>query len=159
MSQHELFSTPREQDSLSPHTPLAERMRPRDLQELVGQEEVVGPGTSLRSAIENDLVGSLIFWGPPGSGKTTLARIIARRTNSHFISYSAGLSGIKEIKAVMQEAAHYRKLQGRRTILFVDEMVRSPAGKADYRWARCLALERLGIREQDDRGGKFSGSG
>lgn len=130
MTQHDLFSRP-EASSTRAHTPLAERMRPRDLDELVGQQEVVGPETPLRSAIENDQVGSLVFWGPPGSGKTTLARIIARRTHSHFVSYSAVVSGIKEIKAVMQEAERQRKLYGRKTILFVDEIHRFNKAQQD----------------------------
>ncbi len=106
-------------------------MRPRDLDELVGQEEVIGPGTPLRSAIDSDQVGSLILWGPPGSGKTTLARIVALRTQSHYIAYSAVLSGIKEIKAVMQQAEQQRKIYGRQTILFIDEIHRFNKAQQD----------------------------
>jgi putative ATPase len=113
------------------HTPLAERMRPRDLDEMLGQEEIVGPGTPLGAAIENDTVGSLILWGPPGSGKTTLARIIAHRTESDFVPYSAVLSGIKEIRAVMQEAERQRKLYGKKTILFIDEIHRFNKAQQD----------------------------
>ena len=133
MSQQQLFSEPESggRSAAAAHTPLAERMRPRDLDELIGQEEVIGPGTSLRSAIESDLVGSLILWGPPGSGKTTLARIIAHRTESHFVSYSAVLCGIKEIKAVMKDAEDQRRLHGRRTILFMDEIHRFNKAQQD----------------------------
>ncbi|HEY7818652.1 MAG TPA: replication-associated recombination protein A [Vicinamibacteria bacterium] len=106
-------------------------MRPRDLDELLGQEEIVGPGTALRAAIEKDDVGSLILWGPPGTGKTTLARIIALRTRSHFVPFSAVTSGIKEIKEVMRRAEDERKLHGRRTILFVDEIHRFNKAQQD----------------------------
>lgn len=106
-------------------------MRPHDLDELVGQEEVCGPGTALAAAIENDTLGSLILWGPPGSGKTTLARIIARRTESHFVPFSAVVSGIKEIKAVMHEAERQRNVYRRRTILFVDEIHRFNKAQQD----------------------------
>src|SRR5262249_25432335 len=101
--------------------PLADRMRPRTLEEFEGQEEILGPGKILRSAIENDEIRSLILWGPPGSGKTTLAWVIARRTQALFVPFSAVLSGIKEIKEVMAEAEAERRASRRRTILFVDE--------------------------------------
>jgi putative ATPase len=104
--------------------PLAERMRPRNLEEFAGQSEVVGPGALLSEAIRRDRIFSIIFWGPPGSGKTTLARIIAQRTQSHFVHFSAVLSGIKEIRAVVQEAHDQLRLQQKRTILFVDEIHR-----------------------------------
>ena len=84
--------------------PLAERMRPRTLDEFAGQEELLGPGKPLRVQIERDEIGSMLFWGPPGCGKTTLARLIARRTKSEFVPFSAVLSGIKEIKDVMAAA-------------------------------------------------------
>ncbi|MGH9461023.1 MAG: AAA family ATPase, partial [Vicinamibacteria bacterium] len=121
-----LFSEPDESNrkAARDHTPLAERMRPRDLDELLGQEEILGPGTPLRAAIETDTVGSLILWGPPGSGKTTLARIIAHRTASEFVPYSAVLAGIKEIRAVMQAAEQRRNLYGKKTTLFIDEIHR-----------------------------------
>src|SRR5271168_5394307 len=86
--------------------PLAERMRPRTLDEFIGQEKLLGPGKSLRVQIENDNLGSMLFWGPPGCGKTTLARLIARLTRSEFIAFSAVLAGIKEIKEVMAAAEH-----------------------------------------------------
>src|SRR5258708_35289536 len=88
--------------------PLADRMRPRTLEEFVGQEQLVGPGKPLRTQIERDDTGSLIFWGPPGTGKTTLAKIIARITKADFIDFSAVLAGIKEIKQVMPYAARAR---------------------------------------------------
>ena len=113
------------------HTPLAERMRPGDLDEVVGPYDFIGPGPPLRSAIETDLVSSIIFWGPPGSVKTTLARIIALKTNAHYIGYSAVLSGIKEIKVVMGEAERQRKVYGKKTILFVDEIHRFNKAQQD----------------------------
>lgn len=112
-------------------SPLAERMRPRRLAELVGHEKVVGEGGFLRRAIAADRVPSLIFWGPPGSGKTTLARIIAAETSSHFVPFSAVTSGIKEVKEVMAEAVRLRKAQGRRTLLFVDEIHRFNRAQQD----------------------------
>ncbi len=110
--------------------PLAERMRPRTLEEYGGQEHVVGPDTLLRRAIAQDRLFSMILWGPPGSGKTTLARILARETKSHFISFSAVLSGVKEIRAVIEEARRVRQL-GRQTILFVDEIHRFNKAQQD----------------------------
>src|SRR3954462_15904238 len=112
-------------------SPLAERMRPRTLEEVVGQEKVVGEGGFLRRAIAADRVPSLIFWGPPGTGKTTLARIIATVTSSHFVPFSAVTSGIKEVKEVMAEAVRLRKAQGRRTLLFVDEIHRFNRAQQD----------------------------
>jgi len=111
--------------------PLADRMRPRTFDELVGQEELLAPGRPLRVAIERDLLQSIILWGPPGTGKTTLARLIALVTRAHFIAFSAVLAGIKEIKAVMAEAEQARRQLGRRTILFVDEIHRFNKAQQD----------------------------
>ncbi len=111
--------------------PLADRMRPERLEEMVGQDDLIGPGRPLREAIEQDRVPSMILWGPPGSGKTTLGRLIARLTRAQFIAYSAVLSGIKEIKDVMRVAAAYRRSTGRRTILFVDEIHRFNRAQQD----------------------------
>ena len=110
--------------------PLADRMRPRTLDEFVGQEHILGPGKSLRIQIERDDTGSLIFWGPPGVGKTTLAKIIARMTHADFIEFSAVLSGIKEIKQVMADAERARQY-GTRTIIFVDEVHRFNKAQQD----------------------------
>src|SRR6202051_2967898 len=105
-------------------------MRPETLDDFAGQEHILGPGKPLRSQIERDQLTSLILWGPPGVGKTTLARIIARMTKSEFLPFSAVLAGIKEIKAVMADAERLRKL-GRRTILFVDEIHRFNKAQQD----------------------------
>src|ERR1700730_9153606 len=110
--------------------PLADRMRPRTLDEFVGQEHLIAPGKPLRAQIERDDIGSLIFWGPPGTGKTTLAKIIAGMTRAEFIEFSAVLSGIKEIKQVMAEAERARQY-GTRTILFVDEIHRFNRAQQD----------------------------
>jgi len=111
--------------------PLAERMRPRTISEYLGQGHLLGEGKLLRSLIESDRLTSLIFWGPPGSGKTTLARIIANATKSHFIFFSAIMSGIKEIREVVKEAEETLKYQGKRTILFVDEIHRFNKSQQD----------------------------
>ena len=110
--------------------PLAARLRPETLEEYVGQTHLLGPGKVLRRLIESDRISSMIFWGPPGVGKTTLARIIANRTKSNFIDFSAVTSGIKEIKAVMQEAENNRRF-GTRTIVFVDEIHRFNKAQQD----------------------------
>ncbi len=110
--------------------PLADRMRPETLDEFAGQEHILGPGKPLRAQIERDQLTSIILWGPPGVGKTTLARIIAHMTKSEFLPFSAVLAGIKEIKAVMADAERLRKL-GRRTILFIDEIHRFNKAQQD----------------------------
>ena len=110
--------------------PLADRMRPQTIEEFVGQQHLPAPGKPLRTQLERDELSSLIFWGPPGVGKTTLAQIIAARTRSYFVNFSAVMSGIKEIKAVMVDAARARRT-GKRTILFIDEIHRFNKAQQD----------------------------
>ena len=110
--------------------PLAERLRPQSLDDYIGQEHILGPGKPLRRAIENDKLGSIILWGPPGVGKTTLASIIAQTTKGDFVPFSAVLSGIKEIREVMARAEQTHRL-GRRTVLFVDEIHRFNKAQQD----------------------------
>src|SRR6201997_5175818 len=110
--------------------PLADRMRPRTLEEFAGQEHLIGPGKPLRTQVDRDDTGSLIFWGPPGTGKTTLAKIIANMTKAEFIEFSAVLAGIKEIKQVMADAERARQY-GTRTIVFIDEIHRFNKAQQD----------------------------
>jgi putative ATPase len=119
-----------ETTSVAP-APLAERMRPRTFDEFVGQQDLLAPGKPLREAIERDLLQSIVLWGPPGTGKTTLARIIADTTKARFVSFSAVLSGIKEIREVMTEAERIRRTTGRRTIVFIDEIHRFNKAQQD----------------------------
>jgi len=115
----------------APSAPLADRMRPRTLDEFVGQDGIVGPGTLLRRAIEGDKLSSMIFWGPPGTGKTTLARIIAEATGSHFAAFSAVLAGVKEIRSIVAEAGKRLRYEKRPTVLFVDEIHRFNKAQQD----------------------------
>ena len=111
--------------------PLAERMRPQTIEEFIGQDHLLSAGKMLRRLIEEDRLTSLVLWGPPGTGKTTLARIIANRTASEFVPFSAVTSGIKEIRQVMNDAASMRSALGRRTVLFIDEIHRFNRAQQD----------------------------
>ena len=122
---------PDAQAAVPASAPLAERIRPRTFDEFVGQEELLARGKPLREAIERDLLQSIILWGPPGTGKTTLARIIADTTKARFVSFSAVLAGIKEIREVMGEAERLRRTTGRRTIVFIDEIHRFNKAQQD----------------------------
>ena len=127
-----LFDPPADEPALGPAGgPLADRMRPRTLDEVVGQDELVGPEGFLRRAVADDRLPSLVFWGPPGCGKTTLARILAAETRARFVPFSAVTSGIKEVRQVMVDAARLRRAQGRRTLLFVDEIHRFNKAQQD----------------------------
>ena len=125
----EISKFPQSKDS--PLPPLAERMRPRNLEEFVGQEHLLGAGKFLRRMLESGKIFPLIFWGPPGSGKTTLAQMMARYTQAHFVQFSAVLSGVKEIREVVKEAEERLKEKGQKTILFVDEIHRFNKAQQD----------------------------
>jgi len=128
--QADLFKM-KEEDSVEREAPLADRMRPQTLEEFVGQNHLLGGGKVLRQAIETDQLPSMILWGPPGSGKTTLAMIIASTTGAQFSAFSAVLSGVKEIKEVIQEARETWRYEKRRTVLFVDEIHRFNKAQQD----------------------------
>ena len=128
--QTELFKK-KEKESFKREAPLADRMRPRTLDEFVGQDHILSQGKVLRQAIESDHLPSIILWGPPGSGKTTLAMIVATTTGAQFLAFSAVLSGVKEIKEVVQEAEEEWKYNKKRTILFVDEIHRFNKAQQD----------------------------
>lgn len=128
--QTDLFEK-KEEELFQRKAPLAERLRPKTLEEFVGQDHLLGPGKVLRQAIESDHIPSMILWGPPGSGKTTLAMLIASVTRAKFIAFSAVLSGVREIKEVIHEAEEEWKYRKRRTILFVDEIHRFNKAQQD----------------------------
>jgi putative ATPase len=130
MSLFDVLPLPDSPEPLDPGRPLAERMRPQTLAEYVGQEHILGPGKPLRTQVDTGHLTSMILWGPPGSGKTTLATVIARQTSADFVPFSAVLSGIKEIKAVMADAEKSRR-SGRITILFIDEIHRFNKAQQD----------------------------
>ena len=118
-------------EALKKQAPLADRIRPQDFQDFFGQQEIIGPNSPLRKAIESDSLSSLIFWGPPGSGKTTLARIIAQKTKAHFTKFSAANIGVKDVRAAIEQAKQRLKFYKKRTILFIDEIHRFNKAQQD----------------------------
>jgi putative ATPase len=126
-----LFDDASFEPTLPRDAPLPERLRPKTLAEVVGLEDLLGPGRFLRNAIETDRIPSMIFWGPPGSGKTTLARIIAKTTRARFVTFSATSTGIKDIKLLMEEARKQRAARGAKTIVFIDEIHRFNKAQQD----------------------------
>src|SRR5438552_13694549 len=131
MSTGSLFDDAPFPPTLPPDGRLAERLRPKTIDEVVGLEDVLAPGRFLRNAIETDRIPSMIFWGPPGSGKTTLARIIAKTTRARFVPFSATSTSIKDIKVLMEEARKARLGRGMKTIVFIDEIHRFNKAQQD----------------------------
>ena len=122
---------PERDDRVRADAPLADRVRPRTLDEILGQDEAIGPGKPLRRALEADAVRSLILWGPPGTGKTTLAQVVRRMTRAHFESMSAVLSGVKELREILKDAEVRRRREGGRTVVFIDEIHRFNKAQQD----------------------------
>ena len=125
----DLFGVPKRDRAVD--VPLAERMRPQSFDDLTGQDEIIGKGRPLRSAIDADRLSSVILWGPPGCGKTTLAHLISRSTKAHFVSFSAVTSGVPELREIIKAADHRLTMQGQKTILFVDELHRFNKAQQD----------------------------
>ena len=130
-SQADLF--PKQESPTTQHTPLADRMRPQEFSDFVGQEDVLAEEQPLRVAIEQDRVPSLILWGPPGTGKTTLAGLIAKKTQAVFVPFSAVLSGVPELRGLLKTAQQRRNVSGQHTLLFVDEIHRFNKAQQDAR--------------------------